>query len=108
MSDRSPAPRSRGWAEPAEQLKREGPGCERGAQRLLWLLSARDAGDPAVWSRRRALKDVHSRQPFILEEGKCRSDRFREVTSGLLKRDLQGELSFQAPAALRDAVAIFC
>lgn len=83
VPDLSPAPRSLGWAEPARRLKRVGPGCKRGAQRLLWLLSARDAGDPAGWSLHLALKDAHPRQPFTFEEGKCGSDRFPAVTSGL-------------------------
>ncbi|XP_031215533.1 uncharacterized protein LOC116082753 [Mastomys coucha] len=56
VPDLSPAPRSLGWAEPARRLKRVGPRCERGAQRLLWLQSARDAGDPEGWSLRLALK----------------------------------------------------
>ena len=72
-----------GWAEPARWLKLVGPGCERGARWLLWLLSARDAEDPAVPRPHRALMDALHRQPFTLEEGKWRSGRFRALTSGL-------------------------
>lgn len=71
-----------------------GQGCEWGARRLLWLLSARDAGDPAVWSLRRALKDAHPRQAFTFGEGKCRSDRFRAVTSGLVEEVSPGRAEF--------------
>lgn len=83
MPGRSPAPWSLGCAEPAGWLKLVGPGCVRGARWLLWLLSARDAGDPAVPRPHRALTDALRRQPFTLEEGKWRSGRFRAVTSGL-------------------------
>lgn len=88
---RSPAPWSLGWAEPAGWLERVGPRCERGARWLLWLLSARDAGDLAVRRRpRRALTDALRRQPFTLEEGKWRSGRFRAVTSGLAQERSPG------------------
>lgn len=79
----APPPGPSAGPNPPGWLELLGPGCERGARWLLWLLSARDAGDPAVPRPRRALTDALRRQPFTLEEGKWRSGRFRAVTSGL-------------------------
>lgn len=93
VPDLSPAPRSLGWAEPARRLKRVGPRCERGAQRLLWLQSARDAGDPEGWSLRLALKRRSSKTAIHLRGRQVWVGQVpgRDVGAGL-RRILQGGL----------------